>query len=250
MPRTKPFRRDAAVLDAVEIAEEAAREVVREGAVGEHLGATMVGERLAIHRFASLSEGYPGWAWEVSVARAPRSKKVTICEVDLIPGSGALLAPPWVPWSDRLEPGDVSRTDTLPYEANDSRLMAGFEQTEEEGADRRAIDQIGYGRPRVLSPEGIDEAAKRWYDSPRGPVSGTRSKAMCANCGFLVKISGSLGTVFGVCANGWSPDDGSVVSLDHSCGAHSETDQSKRRPQWPVIPSRIDDMEIDFSTTD
>lgn len=30
---------------------------------------------------------------------------------------------------------------------------------------------------------------------------------------------GSLGTVFGVCANAWSPDDGKVVSLDHGCGA-------------------------------
>ena len=30
--------------------------------------------------------------------------------------------------------------------------------------------------------------------------------------------------MFGVCANDWSPDDGRVVSRDHGCGAHSETD--------------------------
>jgi hypothetical protein len=26
-----------------------------------------------------------------------------------------------------------------------------------------------------------------------------------------------------VCANAFAPDDGKVVSLDHGCGAHSET---------------------------
>ena len=34
----------------------------------------------------------------------------------------------------------------------------------------------------------------------------------------------ALRAVFGVCANAWSPSDGQVVSLDHGCGAHSESD--------------------------
>jgi hypothetical protein len=41
-------------------------------------------------------------------------------------------------------------------------------------------------------------------------------------CGFLVRLAGPLGRVFGVCANEYAPDDGRVVSLDHGCGAHSE----------------------------
>lgn len=41
-------------------------------------------------------------------------------------------------------------------------------------------------------------------------------------CGFLVRLGGPLGRVFGVCANEYAPDDGRVVSLDHGCGAHSE----------------------------
>lgn len=244
--KPRALRRDAVVLEAEDVALEAAKEVARRGTVGEHLGATMAGERLALHRFASLDPGYPGWAWEVSVSRAPRSRVVTVCEADLIPGPDALLAPPWVPWRDRLEPDDVSRRDVLPYEANDPRLRAGFEQVEEEGADHRTIDQMGYGRPRVLSQEGLDAAARRWYNSERGPVAGTKPTEMCSNCGFLVKMAGSLGTVFGVCANEWSPDDGGVVSLDHTCGAHSETDQPRRQSQWPVTPPRIDDSDVEY----
>lgn len=239
----KSWRKDQTVLDASDVALEAATTVARKGSIGNHLGAEMVGDRLALHRFVCLEEGYPGWMWEVSLTRAPRSKKVTVCEIDLIPGDDALLAPPWVPWRDRLEPSDVSRTDVLPYDGNDERLRAGFEQTEEDGTDARTLDEMGYGRPRVLSQVGLDLAAKRWYDSPHGPVPGTEPEATCANCGFLLKIAGSLGTLFGVCANEWSPDDGNVVSLDHTCGAHSETDQPKRRSQWPTVPARIDDLE-------
>lgn len=247
--KPRALRRDALVLDAEDIALEAAQQVARKGMVGEHLGAAMVGERLALHRFASLDPGYPGWAWEVSLSRAPRSKVVTVCEADLIPGPDALLAPPWVPWRDRLEPDDVSRRDVLPYEASDPRLRAGFEQAEDdEGADRRGLDHMGYGRPRVLSKEGMDEAARRWYDSERGPVPGTKPAEMCSNCGFLVKMAGSLGSLFGVCANGWSPDDGSAVSLDHTCGAHSETDQPRRQSQWPVTPPRVDDSQVEYAS--
>jgi hypothetical protein len=35
-------------------------------------------------------------------------------------------------------------------------------------------------------------------------------------------MAGSVGRVFGVCANEYAPDDGRVVSMDHGCGAHSE----------------------------
>src|ERR1019366_3392396 len=45
----------------------------------------------------------------------------------------------------------------------------------------------------------------------------------CAGCGFFVRLGGPLGQVFGVCANAYAPDDGRVVSVDHGCGAHSES---------------------------
>lgn len=238
-------RRDEILLGATELARQAALETAESSPVGEHLGAVMVAERLVVHRFRSLDAGYPGWVWEVTLARAPRSKKATVSEVDLIPGVGALLAPKWVPWSERLEPSDISRTDVLPYDANDPRLISGFEQVDEEGADVRQIDLIGFGRKRVLSQLGIDQAATRWYDSPAGPVPGLKPSQQCQTCGFLLKLSGSLGTLFGVCANEWSPDDGRAVSLDHGCGAHSETHQSRRRSQWPVVPPRVDDFDLE-----
>ena len=48
--------------------------------------------------------------WLVLVAtlsRAPRSRVATICEVGLLPGDDALIAPDWVPWADRVRPEDL-----------------------------------------------------------------------------------------------------------------------------------------------
>jgi hypothetical protein len=82
----------------------------------------------------------------------------------------------------------------------------------------------GPKRSRVLSAIGRDETALRWYSGEHGPRSPLAHAAPgpCMTCGFLVRLEGPLGRVFGVCANEFAPDDGRVVSLDHGCGAHSE----------------------------
>ncbi|MET4051718.1 hypothetical protein ABID81_001062 [Frigoribacterium sp. PvP054] len=52
-------------------------------------------------RFATLLPGYPGWHWTVSVAHLD-GEDPSVLEAELLPGDGALLAPDWVPWADRL----------------------------------------------------------------------------------------------------------------------------------------------------
>ena len=104
MPTTTAARSDATLAAAVDVAEAAAR---AEGGdrVGEHLGSRADGERVLTHFFAATLPGYSGWRWAVTLARASRSRTVTVDEVVLLPGDDALLAPEWVPWSERLRPG-------------------------------------------------------------------------------------------------------------------------------------------------
>ena len=94
-------------------------------------------------------------------------------------------------------------------------------------------------RARVLSATGRDEAALRWYTGEHGPRSPLAHAApgLCRSCGFLVRLGGPLGQVFGVCANSYAPDDGRVVSVDHGCGAHSEAllPPGSSQPAVPVI---------------
>ncbi len=242
---SRKIRTDAVLESAVDLARRAAEDVARPGSVGAHQGTRMEDDRLLTHFFDARDPGYRGWHWAVTLARVPRSKVVTVCEVNLLPGDGALLAPAWVPWEERLRPEDVSREDTLPYQQDDERLEQGIEDTGDD-PDLPLIRDLGLGRPRVLSRQGRDEAVERWYTSEHGPGRGRTSASTCSTCGFLLKMPGSMRTVFGVCANEWSADDGSVVSLDHACGSHSETDLPADGPQWPVQPSHLDDFASDL----
>lgn len=214
---------DSACAEAVDLAREAAEDTAGPAQVGEHLGLRAEADRVVTHYFVCLDPAYTGWRWAVTVTRASRAKNVTVSECVLLPGDDALLAPPWVPWLERLRPGDLGPGDLLPTAPDDVRLAPGFTQVDE-STDRETQWELGLGRVRVLSREGRDEAAARWYDGvagPRAPIAAS-APAQCSTCGFYVVLAGALRQVFGVCANEYAPDDGRVVSADHGCGAHSE----------------------------
>ena len=235
---------------AIELARHALEEITDPITVGEYLAAAPEAERLVTHLFDCTLSGYRGWRWAVTLSRVPRSRTATVCEMALLPGEEALLAPAWVPWAERLEPGDITRSDRLPRKETDERLEPGWEATGED-ADAVALDQLDLGRPRVLSAQGVASAAERWYGGDHGPdAEGVRkAHATCSTCGFFVPMAGALRAIFGVCANEWATDDGSVVSLDHGCGAHSETDLPDQGPEWPINPSRVDDhLMVPLST--
>jgi hypothetical protein len=241
---------DEACADAVDLARSAANELAGPGQVGQHLGVQADGDRVVTHMFACLDPAYTGWRWAVTVARASRAKTVTVSETLLLPGPDSLLAPDWVPWRDRVRPGDVGIGDLLPASNDDERLVPTAVLEGDEGvldwddaapwdAALPTIDpppgsqltafpspdtDPGPRRSRVLSAIGRDETALRWYSGEHGPRSPLAHAAPgpCMTCGFLVRLNGPLGRVFGVCANEFAPDDGRVVSLDHGCGAHSE----------------------------
>lgn len=245
---------------AVEMAHAALTEITDPLSVGAHAGARSEAERVVTHLFECNLAGYRGWRWAVTLTRPPRSRTATVCEMELLPGEDALLAPAWVPWADRLQPGDVTRSDRLPKRETDERLEPGWEATGENEGDTvgsdallaAGTDALDFGRARVLSPEGVQRAAQRWYDGDHGPeAEGVRkAHATCSTCGFFVPLAGPLRNVFGICANEWAEDDGRVVSLDHGCGAHSETDLPDQGPDWPVTPSRLDERALEPLGTD
>lgn len=214
---------DAGCAAAVDLAKAVAVEAG--GAdVGTYLGALAEEERVVTHSFASTDRAYVGWHWAVTVTRADGADEVTVDEVVLLPGSGSLLAPAWVPWNERVQPGDLAPGVLLPPRTDDRRILPAYADPEAELA-AVAFWELGLGRPRVLSLEGRLEAAERWYDGERGPSAAMARQApgQCLDCAFRVPLAGGLGAVFGVCANALAPDDAQVVSLDHGCGAHSET---------------------------
>ena len=232
----------AAGSDAPSTAVEQARAAAVDTAgspdlVGEHLGtvpetssALPVGGDLGevvTHSFTSRLPGYVGWYWAVTLARVPGEEQVTVDEVVLLPGEQALLAPAWVPWHERLRPGDLSVGDVLPSTEDDPRLVPGY-TTDDDSADDPegsvVASEVGLGRERVMSQEGRAEAAARWDAGEFGPRSAMARQAPgpCRTCGFFLPLAGSLRHAFGACGNVYAPADGRVVAIDYGCGAHSQ----------------------------
>ena len=248
--RTRTREPDQACAEAVDLARDAVVAIVGASVVGDHLGVQAEGERIVTHLFDCTDPAYTGWRWAVTVVRAPRSKAVTVSETVLLPGSDALLAPDWVPWHERVRPGDLGVGDLLPAAPDDERLVPlvmlegddavtdWYAEAEEDGTAEPA-ELPAPGRSRVLSVIGREDAAMRWYSSEHGPRTplAHAAPAHCVSCGFFVPLSGELGRVFGACANEYAPDDGRVVSADHGCGAHSESMATEvaARAMVPVI---------------
>jgi Protein of unknown function (DUF3027) len=259
---TKPSKpkADAALARAVDDARATLAAEVGDDQFGEHLGIVVEDERVVTHLFEARQPGYSGWRWGVTMTRAPRQKAITVNEIVLLPGDEALRAPAWVPWRDRVQKGDLGPGDLVPIEENDIRLVPGY-LVGDEALDqttvrdiRDVVRELGIGRERVLSVSGRDEAAERWLAGETGPAApiAQGAPAHCSSCGFMVRLTGALSTVFGVCANASSPSDGQVVAYEHGCGAHSDVrEQAHASAAVPTVHDTLawdtwGDTEIDL----
>ena len=211
--------------DAAALARSAAIEDAKnQDYVGELLSIDSDEDHLASYLFSASLPGYVGWRWAVTIAKVDGGSP-TICDVVLLPGPDSILAPEWIPYSNRITADDVVAGTIVPTAPDDARLVPGSSVLpSDEELDLHELFELGAGRLRVLSIEGRDQAAKRWIEGDRGPDAEIARLAPknCGSCGFYLPISGSLRQAFGVCANAISPEDARVVSVNHGCGAHSE----------------------------
>jgi len=212
--------------DAADFARAAALEDAKnEKYVGTLISIDSDDVHVATYLFEAFLPGYVGWRWAVTVAKVDTDSAATICDVVLLPGSEALLAPEWIPYSSRITAEDVGVGTIVPTAPDDPRLVpTNNVLPSDEELDLHELFELGAGRVRVLSIEGRDQAAKRWIEGDRGPNAPIAQYAPknCGSCGFYLPIAGSFRQAFGVCANAISPEDARVVSVNHGCGAHSE----------------------------
>ena len=109
--------------DLVAIARTALLEVTPEATIGAPTGSVDEAGATTVTFQANMA-GYPGWHWTVSVATL-EGEEPSVLEVELMPGDGALLAPDWVPWSERL----------ADYEAAQEALAADAEPDDDDDSD-------------------------------------------------------------------------------------------------------------------
>jgi hypothetical protein len=83
------------------LAEKAAKESAPVNGVGKFLGISEDESKATSYRFAANLSGYVGWEWNVVVFQAKKSDAATISEILLLPGKDSIVAPAWIPWSER-----------------------------------------------------------------------------------------------------------------------------------------------------
>lgn len=236
-------------------ATDVARAAILESVPESHLGAFIDAIALesgqddvatVAHTFACTSDAYPGWYWSVVVVGIDGQDYCTVSEINLLPGEQALVPTEWRPWAQRVQPGDLGVGDLLPTQPDDQRLTAGFTGLDELADDLSALHpqqwELGLGREQILSVTGLQMAVERWFGGEHGPRTAMAKAApdTCSTCGFLVPLGGSLGQVFGVCANEFGAADGQIVAMSYGCGAHSSVRSVESTPV-PVVPLVIDD---------
>ena len=107
-------------------AEKAAKESAPVGGVGKFLGTVDEEANVVSYRFQASMKEYVGWEWNVVVFQAKKADP-TISEVVLLPGKEAIVAPDWVPWSERRAELEKSEAKEL--------AVADLEVSEDAKAD-------------------------------------------------------------------------------------------------------------------
>ncbi|MEO7123866.1 MAG: DUF3027 domain-containing protein [Lacisediminihabitans sp.] len=121
-------------------------EITTADTVGANAGSISEGEGVISVYFETNLSGYPGWHWTVSIASI-NGEAPSVLETELLPSEGALLAPEWVPWVDRL--ADYRA-------AQDAAGVDGGEAEDEPDVDDDDEDEFDNGLLHGGDLDGVD----------------------------------------------------------------------------------------------
>ena len=126
-------------------------------------------------RFENRMPGYPGWFWTVSLAQVDESAP-TVLEAELMPGDGALIAPDWLPWAERLAEYQAAQA-ALAAEGLETDDLVIDEDEDEDLDDVDDLDAVDFdndGSPILHSGDvdgvDIDELSDDAADAIDEPI--------------------------------------------------------------------------------
>lgn len=156
---------DARLIDARDLALAALHEITSPSTVGPAAGHVVEEDGSVSLRFENRLGGYPGWFWTVTVAAVDEADP-TVLEVELLPGDGALLAPDWVPWAERLAEYRAHQAE-LAEQAAAVASEAVTDDDAEEDVDDEDIDDEDEDEDEDSDDEDFDGDDEDGVISPR-----------------------------------------------------------------------------------
>jgi hypothetical protein len=98
----RPEKQVKNLFDLKAFAEVAAKAAADKNELGAFLETVDEGEGISTYLFEAKKLGYLGWRWSVTIYQADPVTEPSLCEVVMVPGVDSLVAPQWIPWSERL----------------------------------------------------------------------------------------------------------------------------------------------------
>lgn len=148
------FEADPVLLAAVDQARAALLEITPASTIGAVVGHTTHDEHVLSLHFASLMPGYPDWHWTATLSRIDGESEPNVLETELLPGEGAVLAPEWTPWSDRLEDYKLAQEHAAALADDDDEDFddEGDADSDDEDDDELDLDD------HILDDDVLDDA--------------------------------------------------------------------------------------------
>jgi hypothetical protein len=144
----------------LDVARAAAVENAGEKAISKFVELIDEGDGAYSFVFEAKLEGYQGWLWSVTLFDSG-DEAPTISEVVLLPGEQALLAPAWVPWSERLADWKALQVELeaqAALEAQEAAENADGEDEDEDETDE--LDEVEVDEEDDGAEEAEPEAAE------------------------------------------------------------------------------------------
>jgi hypothetical protein len=141
--------------------------------IGEFIEAIHDEEFVTSYLFDSKLKGYHGWRWSVTLSQVDAKHAPTVSEILLMAGPESIVAPKWVPWSERL--ADYRALQA----ALDEQAKLAAEETTDEAGDVAAAESAielggetsGADQPAAENPAETGDDAKAKVKKPRGKKS-------------------------------------------------------------------------------
>lgn len=167
VPVWRTGKPDAFLAAAVDDARAALEGIAPAEQIGRHLAAKSEGDRLVTHLFESKLAGYGGWQWYAVLTRNSRSKVVTVDELGLLPSDDSILAPEWIPWAERVRPGDEQGDEETAEAAGAAPLQDAGEPGDAVAAPGEAPEDYADDAPEDDSDDadGNADGAGDEYDA-------------------------------------------------------------------------------------
>lgn len=121
-----------------EFARQAAKASAPANTVGQFVELIDEGDEVYTYLFETKQKGYVGWRWSVTVFDGLEEPSVS--EVLLMPGPDSLVAPNWVPWSERLADWKALQAELERQAAEEAAAEDGEDADEDADEDSDEAD--------------------------------------------------------------------------------------------------------------